>query len=307
MNILVTSTSFQDSPGNHQELLKSFEYNIKYLRGPLEEKVMLENIENVDGLICGDDEITENVINKGIRSKLKVISKYGVGLDKINVEYAFKKKLIVENCIGVNQTTVAEHVFNLMLFFNRKMNSQVELVKAGKWDRLVGNELFGKTLGLIGMGSIGKEVAKRAVSFGINVIAYDKTYDEIFLTKYGVIKATLNDLLKKSNIISLHTPLNRSTKDIINKDNMQFLSKDAIIINTARGELINEEIIINLIKEKKIAAYLTDVLDKEPIRENHPFLQYENIIITPHIGSRTKESIERQGTMAVENLIKNLK
>lgn len=308
MKILLTSTSFQDTPGNHQELLKATGYEVDNLRGPVKADVLLPIIGNYDGVICGDDEYTAEVIEAGKKGQLKVISKYGIGLDKIDLTAAKEWDIPVTNCPGVNHTTVAEHVFALLLSFVKHIPTELAHTKNGEWTRYTGNEIFGKTIGIIGLGKIGKEVAKRASAFGLTIIAFDQYWDQDFANTYKISQAhTPNELLAKSDIISLHTDLNAQTKHIISTDRIKnILKQDAIIINTARGELVELEGLIWGLNEKKIKGYLTDVLEEEPMKKDHPLKNYSNVFITPHIGSRTFESVERQGTMAVENLLKFL-
>ncbi len=308
MKILLTSTSFQDTPGNHQELLKAAGYEVDNLRGPVKADVLLPIIGNYDGVICGDDEYTAEVIEAGKKGQLKVISKYGIGLDKIDLTAAKEWDIPVTNCPGVNHTTVAEHVFALLLSFVKHIPTELAHTKNGEWTRYTGNEIFGKTIGIIGLGKIGKEVAKRASAFGLTIIAFDQYWDQDFANTYQITQAnTPNELLAKSDIISLHTDLNAQTKHIISTDRIKnILKQDAIIINTARGELVELEGLIWGLNEKKIKGYLTDVLEEEPMKKDHPLKNYSNVFITPHIGSRTFESVERQGTMAVENLLKFL-
>ncbi len=308
MKILLTSTSFQDTPGNHQELLKATGYEVDNLRGPVKADVLLPIIGNYDGVICGDDEYTAEVIEAGKKGQLKVISKYGIGLDKIDLTAAKEWDIPVTNCPGVNHTTVAEHVFALLLSFVKHIPTELAHTKNGEWTRYTGNEIFGKTIGIIGLGKIGKEVAKRASAFGLTIIAFDQYWDQDFANTYQITQAnTPNELLAKSDIISLHTDLNAQTKHIISTDRIKnILKQDAIIINTARGELVELEGLIWGLNEKKIKGYLTDVLEEEPMKKDHPLKNYSNVFITPHIGSRTFESVERQGTMAVENLLKFL-
>lgn len=308
MKILLTSTSFQDTPGNHQELLKAAGYEVDNLRGPVKADVLLPIIGNYDGVICGDDEYTAEVIEAGKKGQLKVISKYGIGLDKIDLTAAKEWDIPVTNCPGVNHTTVAEHVFALLLSFVKHIPTELAHTKNGEWTRYTGNEIFGKTIGIIGLGKIGKEVAKRASAFGLTIIAFDQYWDQDFANTYKISQAhTPNELLTKSDIISLHTDLNAQTKHIISTDRIKnILKQDAIIINTARGELVELEGLIWGLNEKKIKGYLTDVLEEEPMKKDHPLKNYSNVFITPHIGSRTFESVERQGTMAVENLLKFL-
>lgn len=308
MKILLTSTSFQDTPGNHQELLKATGYEVDNLRGPVKADVLLPIIGNYDGVICGDDEYTAEVIEAGKKGQLKVISKYGIGLDKIDLTATKEWDIPVTNCPGVNHTTVAEHVFALLLSFVKHIPTELAHTKNGEWTRYTGNEIFGKTIGIIGLGKIGKEVAKRASAFGLTIIAFDQYWDQDFANTYQITQAnTPNELLAKSDIISLHTDLNAQTKHIISTDRIKnILKQDAIIINTARGELVELEGLIWGLNEKKIKGYLTDVLEEEPMKKDHPLKNYSNVFITPHIGSRTFESVERQGTMAVENLLKFL-
>ncbi len=305
--ILLTSTSFQDTPGAHQQLLIEQGFELVKMRGPLKESVMLDVIKEFDGIICGDDEITRNVIKVGVSSKLKIISKYGIGLDKIDLNAAKEFNIPVTNCPGVNQVTVAEHVFALLLSFAKNIVPESILIKNQKWVRLIGTELFGKTIGIIGTGNVGKEVIKRALSFGMNVVAFDKFKSEDFAKQYGFNYCkTLGELFSQSDIISLNLSLSPGTGFIIDSEALSKMKNGVIIINTARAGLVDQNIIIDGIKSGKITGYLTDVLEEEPMVNNHPFLEYENILITPHIGSRTYENVVNQGKMAVENLLKYL-
>jgi D-3-phosphoglycerate dehydrogenase len=304
MKILLTSTSFQDTPGLHHDLLNKQSFEISRLRGPLKEEVLLDIIQDYDGIICGDDEITRKVIEKGLSGNLKVISKYGIGLDKIDLDAAKELNIPVTNCPGVNQVTVAEHVFALLLSFAKNIIPENQFIKDQKWVRLIGFELSGKTLGIIGTGNVGKEVVKRAAAFGMNVIAFDKYQDLQFAKKYEVTYCeNINELIQKSDIISLNLSLLPETKHIINSTSLKYIKNEIVIVNTARAGLVDENAIISGIESGKIKAYLTDVLEEEPMRLNHPFLNYNNIIITPHIGSRTYENVVNQGKMAVENLL----
>lgn len=307
MKILLTSTSFQDTPGSHHDLLDSYNFELVKMRGPLKEEVILSVISEFDGVICGDDEITRRVIEKGAKSKLKILSKYGIGLDKMDLEAAKEFNIPVTNTPGVNNTTVAEHVFALMLSYSKNIIKENELIQNQSWTKLIGIELFQKTLGIIGLGHVGKEVAKRAAAFGMKIIAFDKFLDTDFVDKYDVeISTSIEDLVAKVDFLSLNAPLNKETRGLININNIQKCKKDMVIINTARAGLVNNEAILFGLDNNFIKAYLTDVLEEEPMILNHPFLSYENIIITPHIGSRTYENVVRQGTWAIKNLVKHL-
>lgn len=306
MKLLLTSTSFQDTPGKHQEKLNSLGIDIDRLRGPLPAQTLLPIIDKYDAFICGDDELNREVLSKGAQGNLKIISKYGVGLDKIDLNAASEFGIKVKNCLGANHYTVAEHVFALMLSFLKNICIEVDHTKKGNWKRITGTEIYSKTIAVLGLGKIGKEVAKRAKVFGMRVKAFDKAIDEEFCKIHSIYYSTeLKDIIFDADIISLNLPLSPETNGIINIDIVKKkIKKGVIIINTARAALIPLENIIYGLDAGIIGGYLTDVLEKEPIEKNHPLLKHANVMITPHIGSRTFESVERQGLMAVENLEK---
>jgi D-3-phosphoglycerate dehydrogenase / 2-oxoglutarate reductase len=306
--ILLTSTSFDDTPGEHQTLLARQNYALTTLRGPLSEVVMLEVIDQYDGIICGDDEITRAVIKKGVEKNLKIISKYGSGLDKIDLVAAKEFNIPVASCPAVNQTTVAEHVFALLLSYVKNIVEENNLIQDQQWKRLIGRDLFGKTIGIIGTGNVGKEVAKRARAFGMKVVAVDKYPDSNFAKQFDFNYAgSLEELYKQSDVISLNVNLDEHTRNLIDEKAVTLMKDQVIIVNTARAQLVNQNVILAGIKRGKIGGYLTDVLEHEPMEKNHPFLGNKKILITPHIGSRTYENVVKQGSMAVENLINSLK
>lgn len=309
MKVLLTSTSFQDNKGTHQDLYNAQGFDTDCLRGPISESELIEIIDQYDALLCGDDELTRKVLEKGKSGKLKYISKYGVGLDKIDLIAAKELGIPVTNCPGVNQISVAEHVFALLLTFFRNVHLEYNQTKRGKWVRLTGTEIFGKTMGIIGLGAIGKEVAQRAKCFGLNVLVYDNQPDKDFISVFNLTSvSSLNELFAQSDIISLHTPLTKETVNIINRDVIsKYIKPGVVIVNTARGKLVNLEDLIFGLSEGIIKGYLADVLDIEPIPKNYKLQNFANVIITSHIGSRTYESVERQGTMAIQNLINSLK
>ncbi len=305
MKLLLTSTSFTDAKGEHQDLLYKQGFEIDVMRGPLFEHELKPIIANYDAVICGDDEYTAEILEIGKAGKLKYISKYGVGLDKINLVKAKELGIPVTNCPGVNQVSVAEHVFAMLLSFVKNIHHEYNITKEGGWKRHVSTEIYGKTLGLVGLGAIGKEVATRAKCFGLNVV-FDKFLSKEFLLENSYIKVvdTLDDLLTQSDIITLHVPHTPETESLINADVIKNkLKKGVIIINTARGKLIDLEAMIDGLKNNIIGGYLADVLDIEPMPENYPLMNLENVLITPHIGSRTYESVQRQGLFAVKNLL----
>ena len=309
MKILLTTTSFQDTPGKHHDLLNSQNWDIDYLRGPVQESVLLPIIHKYDGVICGDDEYTREVLKAGKEGKLKVLSKYGVGLDRIDLEAAKEFGIRVTNVPGINQVSVSEHVIALLFTFSKNIHHQHNSVQAGSWKRGIGSEIQGKTLGIIGLGAVGKELGKKASALGMKVIAYDILKDQEFLDKNSEINFTsdINDIYSKCDVISLHLPHTKQTDKLINNTVItKKFKKQPIIINTARGKLIDPVAVIYGIKNKLIKGYLSDVLETEPILENEILLGIKNIIITPHVGSRTFENVEKQGLMAIKNLLEKI-
>jgi D-3-phosphoglycerate dehydrogenase len=308
--ILLTTTSYQDTPGPHHELLESRGFEIVRERGPLPESAMLALAGEFDAFLCGDDAITHAVIEKSA-PRLKVISKYGIGLDKIDVAYATEQKLPVLNTPGVNHTTVAEHTFGLLLSLTKKIQENAVEVKEGKWvagwKKPVGHEILGSTMGIIGLGRIGKEVATRARAFGMSVIAYDPYFDEAFAAEHGVTRCeTMDDVLLGANVVSLHCFLDKNTHGMINAEKIAEMKDGVIVLNCARGELVDTNDIAAALASGKVGGYGADVLDEEPPAANHPLFTAPNCIITSHIASRTYESVERQALRATHNLINYL-
>jgi D-3-phosphoglycerate dehydrogenase len=303
--ILLTTTSFQDTPGEHHTMLEEEGFEIVRERGPIPESRMLELVAkgDFDGWLIGDDAITRAVIQKSL-PRLKVISKYGIGLDKVDVKSATELKVPVTFCPGVNHTTVAEHVFGLVLAIYRDIVPQCNWVKSGQWKRLTGHELSGKTIGIIGVGRIGKEVATRARAFSMRVIGFDIYWDDKFAQDNQVKRAaSIEEVLQNSDIVTLHTNLTDETRHLMNAKRLALLKKGSVLINTARGELVETNDVVTALKSGQLLGYGADVLDQEPPSKDHPLFACPNAVITPHIGSRTYESVARQAKMAAENLI----
>ncbi len=305
MKILLTTTSFQDTPGEHHAMLEREGYEIVSDRGPLPEKRMLELVAkgDFDGWLIGDDAITRAVIQKSL-PRLKVISKYGIGLDKVDVAAATELKIPVTFCPGVNHTTVAEHAFGLMLAIYRDIVTECNYVKSGNWKRLTGHEMLDKTIAILGMGRIGKEVAIRARAFGMKVLGFDKFWDPDFARHFDVARVeTAEEAIKVADFVTLHMNLSPETKHFINAARLGLMKKGSVLINTARSELVDVNAVVAALKSGQLLGYGTDVLEQEPPPKDHPLFACPNAVLTPHIGSRTYESVARQAAMAAQNLI----
>ncbi|WP_043584264.1 phosphoglycerate dehydrogenase [Geminisphaera colitermitum] len=299
--VLLTTTSFQDTPGVHHDMLAQLDVEVVRERGPLSEARMLELAGQFDAFLCGDDAITAAVIDKSL-PRLKVISKYGIGLDKIDVAHATSKKIPVLFTPGVNHTTVAEHTFLLLLALEKNILFHTDSTRSGGWKRKTGHELLAKTIGIVGLGRIGKEVAIRARAFGMEVIAYDIYWDEAFAKQHNVKRvATKEEIFTSADYISLHTNLTPETRDMINAKTIATMKKGVLILNCARGEIVHTADMVAALKSGQVGGYGADVLDAEPPPADHPLLNAPNCIITPHIGSRTYESVVRQASCCVSN------
>lgn len=303
--VLLTTTSFQDTPGVHHDMLAAAGFDLVRERGPLSETRMLELAGQFDAYLCGDDALTRAVIAKSL-PRLKVISKYGIGLDKIDLKAATDLKIPVLFTPGVNHTTVAEHTFALLLAVVRNLVIEANHVAAGRWTRITGNELCGKTLLLVGLGRIAKEVAIRARAFGLRVLVFANYWEEDFARWHGLERVEdLDAGLRQADFVSLHTKLTEKTKGLLDARRLGLLRPGAVIVNTGRGELIDLAALVAALKVGRI-RYGADVLDQEPPPPDHPLLGLPGTVLTPHIGSRTHESVQRQASCAVENLTRYL-
>ncbi|MFP4352734.1 MAG: phosphoglycerate dehydrogenase [Puniceicoccaceae bacterium] len=303
LKVLLTTTSFQDTPGGHRELLEAAGFDVQRERGPLSEARMLELAGGFDAFLCGDDAITAAVIDQSL-PRLRVISKYGIGVDKIDVAHASEKGVPVLFTPGVNHTTVAEHAFGLMLCLSKGLPEAAAAARAGEWKRETGRELLGKTIGILGLGRIGKEVAVRARAFGMPVVGYDPYWDESFAEAHGVGRlASAREVFEAADVVSLHLFLTGETRDMVDEAMIARMRPGALLINCARGELVDSRAVASALESGVLGGYGADVLEVEPPPPDHPLLRAPRCVITPHIGSRTYESVVRQGTKSVENLI----
>jgi len=308
MKVLLTSTSFQDCDGAHKELLTKQGWEVSYLRGPLKKYEIIDEVANYDALICGDDELDREVLEKGAAGNLKFISKYGVGLDKIDLDAAKELGIPVTNCPGVNQIAVAEHVLAMIFSFFKNIHLSHEITSQGGWKRPLGNELFGKKIGIIGLGAIGKELAKRTPFLGLETYVFDVNLDFDFIREKELTALeSVKEIFETCDIVSLHVPLLESTKGLISEKLLNESAKPGLVlVNTSRAGLIGEREVLVAIQRGKLGGYLTDVLSVEPMDESCLIRNKNKIIITPHIGSRTTETIQKQGTLAVTNLIEQV-
>ncbi|MEM2899517.1 MAG: NAD(P)-dependent oxidoreductase [Thermoplasmata archaeon] len=271
--------------------------------GAIKESPALEDrIKDADIVILANTKFDLNAIHAAKR--LKMISVAFTGVDHIDLAYCRERKIIVSNAAGYSTHSVAEHTFGLVFAVVRKI---VDGDKASRnsGSRVIGHELFGKTFGIIGTGRIGCEVAKIANAFGCKVIAYSRTRRKEIESIVEYV--SLERLLRESDIVSLHVPLNDETRNLIDGKKIELMKKDAILINTSRGLVIDSKSVANALREGRLAGLGADVLEMEPpYPKEHPLLNCPNTVITPHVAYATHEALEMRAKIAFENVIKYL-
>ena len=302
MKILVTPTSFLKNP-QAKAMVEAFADEIVYnpQTRPMEAEEVLELLDGVDGYIAGLDYITAEVIGRAPES-LKVISRYGAGVDRVDLEAAKAKGITVTNTPGTNAVAVCELAFGLMLSLARAIPRLDNAVKKGEWPRNNGIELAGKTLGVVGFGAIGKNLAKRARAFGMDVIAYDPYFDTAFAAQYDVAQKSLDEVIAGADFISLHVPLTKETQYMIGEDAISRMKDGAFVINTARGGLVDEAAAAKALQSGKLGGIGLDAYEVEPVTDS-PLFGLDNVVMTPHTGAHTNEAIAGMGIMAAQNLI----
>jgi D-3-phosphoglycerate dehydrogenase len=307
MKILVTPASFkQGASSSVMDRLKGFADELVFnTKGkPLTEDELIAELKGCDGCIAGLDPFSRKVIENC--GTLKVISRYGTGIDNVDMTAAGEKGITVCRTPGVNSQAVAELAFTFMLCLARQVPMLDRKTREGHWVRSVGVELHEKTLGILGLGAVGKKTARIATGFSMNVLACDPGIDKSYAESNGIRSVDFDTLLRESDFLSLHLPLKPDTRHIISAEAMRRMKKGAIIINTARGGLIDEAAACDMIKSGHLDGLGLDVYEEEP-PQNSPLFGMENVVFTPHTAAHTTEATAGMASMSVENLISAFK
>ncbi len=257
----------------------------------------------VDGMVVRSKvKVTRDIIEAG--SRLKLIGRAGVGYDNIDVEAATERGIAVMNVPGANAVSVAELAFGMMLALSRYLVEANESTKAGKWEkkRFKGHEIMGKTLGLVGLGKVGVEVAKRAIGFGMKVVANDPRFSAEDSAPFSVKIVSFDELLEQSDFISLHLPLTDETQRLFDRETLEKCKKGVYLINCARGGIVDEKALYDAIREGHVAGAALDVFEKEPPADT-PLRKLPNVILTPHIGASTTEAQIRVATKVARQMV----
>jgi D-3-phosphoglycerate dehydrogenase len=270
----------------------------------LSETDLIEIIPEFSAIVVrSQTKVTADVLNAG--GKLRVVGRAGVGVDNVDVEVSTRRGIVVLNAPGGNTISTAEHAFSLLLSVARKIPQADAAVRGGKWDRknLEGVELYNKTLGIIGMGRIGSDLSRRAIAFGMRVIAYDPYLSATRARSLQVdLVEELDDLLTTSDFISLHTPLTPETRHMLDAARLQKTKKGVRIVNCARGGLIDESALANALQDRHVAAAALDVFEIEPLPGDSPLRSAPSLVLTPHLGASTAEAQESVGIEIAQSI-----
>ena len=305
MKVLISSRSFGKINSGAIELLKNqgLEPIINPYGKKLSEQEILDLLDDSVGIIAGTEKITEKVIS--YNNQLKVISRYGIGLDNIDIKAANEKNVIVFNTPETPKIAVAELTLTLILSLLKKVVNADKNIKKGEWKPEIGNLLSGKTVGVIGLGRVGKQLVKFLSPYNVKILAYEIKPDDEFVSKNNINLLSLEELISNSDIVTIHCPLTENTKHMISEKELKNMKENAILINTARGGLVDEIALYNILKEKIIAGAAIDAFEDEP--NTGKLKELDNVILTPHLGTYTVETRKQMEIEAAENLIKGLK
>jgi len=300
--ILITSPRLR--PGDESVRLlegAGFEPTFSTGQGHRTEEELIGLLRDADAVIAANDLFTARVMDAC--PGLKIIARTGVGYDAVDVEAATQRGIAVTITPGVNRHSVAEFAMAFMLQCSRLMMQNLSVIGKGEWKHHEGRELAGSTVGIVGFGTIGKEVAQRARAFEMRVVAYDVLHDHVFAESIGVSFVSLEQLLKESDFVSLHLLLNEQTRKLINAERLAMMKPTAYLINTARGPIVDEEALYVALKEKRIAGAALDVFEQEPLQAESPLRTLDNLYMTPHVAGSTVNTRYGTAVVAAENVL----
>jgi phosphoglycerate dehydrogenase-like enzyme len=299
--VLLLSRKFRDNMEFANEFLQARDCYVspKPISYPVDEEQLCDLASSVEGIITGLEHISQKVM--AAAPNLKVVSAGGVGYDHIDTDEATRRGITVAICAGCNNHAVSELAIGMMLNLARQVRVADNALRNDTWERMMGGELWGKTLGIVGLGRVGRATALLGKAFGMRVLANDIDWDITFANTQAISYVPLDTLLRESDYISLHCPLTSVTRSLIDEDAIDKMKESAILINTARGPVVKEEALVNALASKRIAGAGLDVFEVEPHPDN-PYTEFDNVIMTPHIGGSTQEAFDRAMYLAMVNV-----
>ena len=266
---------------------------------PFSEENVIRELQNADAGIIDIEPYGESVFSQ-VKDSTKLMVRFGVGFDKVDLKAASRNGIAIARTTGANTTAVAEMALTLMLTCRRRMNLYQARTRAGEWVKDIGNELIGSTVGIIGYGNIGRRLAKLLKGFDCRILAYDPFPNEEAAKADGVELVALEEILTQSDAISIHVPYTKETHHMINRETLTLMKPTAVIVNTARGNIIDEDALYQALKSGQIAGAGVDVFAAEPLSVESPLLTLENSVLTPHVSSQTMESLWNIYKMAID-------
>lgn len=306
--VLITAPYFQPVVQQFKNVFRQngIEIVIHPVKERCSEEELMQYIEYIDGVIAGDDKFTERVLLKA--KKLKVISKWGTGIDSINTEVCKRLGIAVRNTPNAFSDAVADTVMAYILCFARRVLESDEIMKKGIWYKVPCKAIHECTLGVIGVGNIGKKVVRRAICFGMKVFGNDIVEMPLdFLNETKILMVTKEELLQYSDFVSLNCDLNPTSYHLLGEKEFSIMKPTAVIINTSRGAVIKERALIKALEEKKIAGAGLDVFEDEPLSQDSPLMKMSNVLLAPHNANSSPEAWERVHQNTVKNLIEELR
>ncbi len=272
----------------------------------MEEADLLKYAGQFDGTICGDDRYTARVL-EACSPRLKIISKWGTGIDSIDAEACSRYGIKIGRTLNAFTLPVADTVLGYMLAFSRRQPWMDKEMKSGKWEKIPGRSLSECTLGIIGVGNIGKAVARRAKAFGMKIYGNDIIdIDHVFIAETGIEMTGLETLLKNSDFISINCDLNPTSHHLMNSDTFALMKPNAVLINSARGPIVAESALISALQNKRIAGAALDVFEVEPLPLDSPLMKMENVMLAPHNSNSSPAAWERVHWNTIKNLVEGL-
>jgi D-3-phosphoglycerate dehydrogenase / 2-oxoglutarate reductase len=306
--ILISAPYFQPVVEEFRHIFEEndIEIEVPSVNERLSEAELLAIIEDIDGVISGDDQFTEEVLKKG--KKLKVISKWGTGIDSIDQEAAARLGIAVKNTPNAFTQPVSDTVLGYILCFARQLPWMDNDIRQGKWSKRMGVSLRECTLGIIGVGNIGKAVARKAKGFGMQIVGTDIiTIPNDFIEETGLHVVGREELLQRADFVSLNCTLNPTSYHIIDSDALKLMKATAYVINTARGPLIDETAVVEALEEQRIAGVAMDVFETEPLSTDNPLRQFSNCLLAPHNSNSSPEAWQRVHRNTMDNLLEELR
>lgn len=300
--VLVTTLLGDEGP--HFELLRNAGFDVEVVNRQLDLRVadnLIRSLRDSDACLAGSEPITAEVI--AACPKLRVISRTGVGYDAVHLPSCDERRIAVATTPGVNHHAVAEHTIAMLMALARGFPKRDQDVRRGQWGREALPRVMGRTLGLVGLGRIGRAVATRARGLGLNVLACDPFPNREFAEQWQVELTTFDDLIARSDFVSLHLPMDPTVKHVINADSLSRMKRGAVLINTARGALVNEAALCDALRSGHIRAAGLDVFEKEPLPLDSPLLKFDNVLLCGHLGGFDAESQRDSLIMGAQTIV----